>query len=79
MPVQMRKYELEADNIVLISIIERNIEVMQRSVTLLKASLDAAGHMRPSMVESIRSTQKSIAGGREFLEKLYHEGKYPQP
>lgn len=75
----MTSHELEADNIVLIAIAERNILVMQRSRALLKSVLldDSAGALANSMRENIFKIEDSIKRSREFLEKLYSECSYP--
>lgn len=74
----MTKAELEADNIVLISIIERNIESLQSSVKTLRAMLPSAGTFYLPVCESMAKAQDDIARSREFLDKLFSEGNYPQ-
>ncbi len=73
----MTKYELEADNICLISIVERNIESLQRAVSLLKNLRENSGPFYLSVCESISKAQDDIARSREFLNKLFQEGNYP--
>ena len=74
----MTKSELEADNIVLISIVERNIESLQSSVKMLSAMLPSAGTFYLPVCESMAKAQDDIARSREFLDKLFSEGNYPQ-
>lgn len=74
----MRKHELEADNIVLISIVENDLHIMQCSVQLLKASLNTTPHQSSAINETIAKSEERISRNREFLAKLYEEGKYPQ-
>lgn len=73
----MTKIELEADNNVLISIVERNIESMHSAVKLLRAMLPSAGPFYLPVCESMDKAQDDVARSREFLDKLYQEGRYP--
>ena len=72
-----RVHELEADNNVLISIVERNIESLESSAKLLRAMLPGAGCFYLAACESIAKAQDDISRSREFLDKLYQEGRYP--
>ena len=74
----MTKIELEADNNVLISIVERNIESLQSSSRMLRAMLPGAGTFYLSARESMAKADDDIAMSREFLNKLFQEGNYPQ-
>lgn len=74
---RMKNIELEADNNVLISIVERNIESLQSSVKMLRAILPSAGTFYLPVCESMDKARDDIARSREFLDKLYQEGRYP--
>lgn len=74
----MSKHALEADNIVLISIVEENIEIMQCSLSLLKSSLQTAGPIHAVMAENISRLQSRIADNRDFLSNLFNEDRYPR-
>ena len=72
----MTKIELEADNIVLISIVERNIESMHSAVKLLRLEMkNGASYIHT--LENIIRLEDDIDRSREFLDKLYQEGLYP--
>ncbi len=73
----MTKIELEADNICLISIVDRNIETLQRAVILLKNLRENSGPFYLSVCESISKAQDDVERSREFLDKLFQEGNYP--
>lgn len=73
----MTKIELEADNNVLISIVERNIESLESSAKLLRAMLPDAGRFYLATCECIDEARDDIARSREFLDKLYQGGRYP--
>lgn len=72
-----RVHELEADNIVLISIIEKNIETMQRAAMTISLLQNYEPAITPAATESILQLNTSIVSCREFLSKLFQEGKYP--
>lgn len=74
----MTKIELEADNMVLVSIVERNIESLESAAKLLRAMLPGAGCFYLTSCESIAKAQDDIARSREFLDKIFQEGNYPQ-
>lgn len=76
--ILMRSHELEADNMVLIDIVEEHIKVMQSSVQMLKTILISGGHLKLVISENIAEAEKRISSSRDFLDKLYAEGKYPQ-
>lgn len=73
----MRSCELEADNIVLIDIVDRDIQVMHSLVKTLKSLLTTSGHLKSVIIENIADAENKISASRDFLEKLYAEGKYP--
>ncbi|MDY0250751.1 MAG: hypothetical protein RBR45_11960 [Pseudomonas sp.] len=74
----MTRHELEADNIVLISIVEKNIKVMQRAANILSILQNYERVVTPAAIESLDQIKISIAGSREFLDKLFQEANYPQ-
>lgn len=74
----MTKIELEADNIVLISIIEKNIETMQRAARMLSLLQSYQPSLTPATEECIGQLKVSAAGSREFLDRIFNEGNYPQ-
>lgn len=74
----MTRHELEADNIVLISIVEKNIKVMQRAANILSLLQNYERVVTPAAIESLDQIKISIAGSREFLDKLFQEANYPQ-
>ena len=72
----MKNIELEADNNVLISIVERNIESMHSAVRLLRLEMkNGASYIHA--LENITRLEDDIDRSRKFLDKLYQEGRYP--
>ena len=72
----MTKIELEADNNVLISIVERNIESMHSAARLLRLEMkNGASYIHT--IENITRLEDDIDRSRKFLDKLYQEGCYP--
>lgn len=72
----MKNIELEADNNVLISIVERNIESMHSAVRLLRLEMkNGASYIHT--LENITRLEDDIDRSRKFLDKLYQEGRYP--
>lgn len=70
------KYELEADNSVLISIVERNIESMHSAARLLRLEMkNGASYIHT--LENIIRLEDNIDRSRKFLNKLFQEGSYP--
>lgn len=70
--------ELEADNNVLISIVERNIGSMHSAVRLLRLEMkNGASYIHT--LENIVRLEDDIDRSRKFLDKLYQEGRYPPP
>lgn len=74
----MTNIELEADNNVLISIVERNIKSLLGATRVLKAHLETPGPFYLSTLEAISNAEDDIARSREFLDKLFSEGNCPQ-
>ena len=72
----MKNIELEADNNVLISIVERNIESMHSAVRLLRLEMKNGASYIPTL-ENIIRLEDDIDRSRKFLDKLYQEGRYP--
>ena len=72
----MTKIELEADNIVLISAVERNIKSLESSVGLLRAALPDAGCFYLRTLEVISEAQDDIKRSREFLDRIFNECNY---
>lgn len=75
---RMTKVELEADNITLVSIAERNIKSLLGAIRVLKTHLETPGPFYLSTLEAISNAEDDIARSREFLDKLFQEGNYPQ-
>lgn len=73
-----RSIELEADNITLVSIAERNIKSLLGAVRVLKTHLETPGPFYLSTLDAISNAEDDIARSREFLNKLFQEGNYPQ-
>ena len=72
----MKNIELEADNNVLISIVERNIESMHSAVRLLRLEMkNGASYIHT--LENITRLEDDIYRSRKFLDKLFQEGNYP--
>ena len=72
----MTKIELEADNNVLISIVERNIGSMHSAARLLRLEMkNGASYIHT--LENIIRLEDDIDRSRKFLDKLYQEGRYP--
>lgn len=72
----MTTIELEADNSVLASIVERNIESMHSAVRLLRLEMkNGASYIHA--LENIIRLEDDIDRSRKFLDKLYQEGRYP--
>lgn len=72
----MKNIELEADNNVLISIVERNIESMHSAARLLRLRM-RNGDTYIHTLENIIRLEDDIDRSRKFLDKLYQEGRYP--
>ena len=73
----MTKIELEADNIVLISVVERNIKSLESSVRILRALVPGAGCFYLPALEVMGKAQDDIKRSREFLDRIFSEGNYP--
>ncbi len=74
----MTRHELEADNIVLISIVERNIETLHSLVRVLGNIRPDSGIFYIPISEAMSKARHDIAQSRGFLDKLFYEGKFPQ-
>lgn len=72
-----RVHELEADNIVLISIVERNIETMNKAKNILGLLQNYELAITPAAREIINQLREDISGSADFLSNIYHDGKYP--
>lgn len=73
----VRVHELEADNVVLIGIAERNIKSLESSAKTLRALAPNAGRFYLPALEVIGKAQDDIKRSREFLDRIFSEGNYP--